>query len=74
MSVPRSSHWPPTLDVAKAAIPGGISWPGNAPLMAITWTAGKRPRTSKRNSKPDIPGILRSGENDVWDFLPNLKQ
>ena len=32
----------------------------NAPLIAITLIEGKRRRTTESNSKPDMPGMLRS--------------
>src|ERR1035441_8020868 len=45
---------------ASAATPGGRQVPENAPLIAIRWTAGSWSRTTERNSKLDMPGMLRS--------------
>src|ERR1017187_2530669 len=45
---------------ASAATPEGTSSPENAPLIATVRIIGNLRRTTDSNSKPDIPGILRS--------------
>jgi hypothetical protein len=45
---------------ASAATPEGTTLPEYAPLIAIFWIEGNLRQITESNSKPDMPGMLRS--------------